>query len=86
MREEFELKFATVSVDAVKSREGLISVSIGKPSRWSPDEYLMLSCWENEESLRNFAGDSWNDPHIPKGMEKFIEECWVHHYTDYGDS
>jgi hypothetical protein len=43
----------------------------------------MISRWEDEESLRNFVGENWAEAHIPKGMEKFIRECWLHHYTDY---
>ncbi|MEM9266393.1 MAG: antibiotic biosynthesis monooxygenase family protein [Cyanobacteria bacterium P01_F01_bin.13] len=83
LRDEFEPKFATISVHAVKSQDGLISVTIGKPTAWTPNEYVMITCWENEESIRNLAGDSWNNVHIPAGMEKFVDECWVHHYRDY---
>ena len=82
-RMEFEEKFADISVKAVESQEGFLSVEIGKPSKWNPDEYLMVSRWENEESLRNFVGDAWNEAHIPEGMEEYVKQCWVHHYVDY---
>ena len=42
----------------------------------------MISRWENEEDLIRFAGDSWNEAHIPKGMEKYIEHCSVNHYSN----
>ena len=41
-RMEFEAKFADISVKAVESQEGFLSVEIGKPSKWNPDEYLRL--------------------------------------------
>jgi len=80
LRDEFESKFESISVAAVKEADGSISVSIGKPTKWAPDEYVMISQWENEESLRKFAGENWCQAHIPAGMEKFVEECWVHHF------
>ena len=82
-REEFEAKFAEISVKAVEECTGHISVSIGKPTKWSPDEYVMISEWEDESALKNFAGESWSKAFIPPGMEKFLVECWVHHYEDY---
>jgi heme-degrading monooxygenase HmoA len=83
LRADFELKFADISIQAVKSQQGNLAVEIGKPTIWAPDEYVMISRWEDEESLRNFVGENWAEAHIPKGMEKFIRECWLHHYTDY---
>ncbi|GMR07962.1 MAG: hypothetical protein BMS9Abin26_0967 [Gammaproteobacteria bacterium] len=83
LRDEFEAKFADISIRAVEAADGFISVEIGKPSVWAPDEYVMISRWQNEEALRKFAGDSWNQAHIPSGMEKFIMKCWVHHYESF---
>ena len=74
-RKEFEAKFATQSIAAIQSRKGFISAQIGKPTKWSPDEYVMISNWENEDSLRAFVGESWNEAHIPPGMEKFVATC-----------
>ncbi len=83
LREEFEEKFATISIEAVESREGFKSVSIHKPTKWAPNEYVMISEWKNEESLARFAGNDWHQAVIPEGMEKFVEACWVHHYGEW---
>lgn len=82
-RAEFEQKFQTVSIDTVETAAGFLSAEIGKPTAWAPDEYMMISRWESEDALRKFAGDSWNQAHIPAGMEKFVRECWVHHYASF---
>jgi hypothetical protein len=47
---------------------------------WSPDEYAMISHWKDEESLKTFAGDDWSQPHIPRGVEKFVDKTWIHHF------
>ncbi len=83
LREEFEPLFQEVSVAAVEGVEGFVSVQIGKPTRWAPDEYVMISVWESEDALKAFAGEQWSEAHIPEGMEKFVDAAWVHHYASF---
>jgi quinol monooxygenase YgiN len=83
--DEFQAKFADISVRHVRAAAGLVSVSIGKPTRWHPDEFVMVSRWKSEEALIAFAGQEWNKPVIPPGMDKYVRECWVHHYEVYGE-
>lgn len=80
LRNAFEQGFTTVSVAAVQDQPGCMSHVIGFPTAWSPDEYMMLSVWDSEESLRRFAGTSWNQPVIPRGMERFVAACRVDHF------
>ena len=77
---EFEIKFKEISVPFVKNFKGLISIEIGRPTKWNPNEFVMISKWKKETDLVAFAGENWNQAHIPKGMEKYISECSVSHY------
>lgn len=79
-REAFERVFFTTSVNAVKSHSGFISCDIGSPTRWSPNTYVMITKWEDENALVAFAGEDWNVPVIPSGMESFATSCSVEHY------
>ncbi|MDE0002069.1 MAG: antibiotic biosynthesis monooxygenase [Rhodospirillaceae bacterium] len=83
LREEFEEKFADISVREVQGAPGMESVSIHRPTKWSPDEYAMITVWTDEESLTLFAGENWNQPVIPNGMEKFVQESSVAHYGSW---
>jgi len=83
LRREFEEKFSSISVHAVDAAPGFISVAILKPSKWTPDEYAMISQWEDEAALIAFAGAQWNQPVIPPGMERFVVECSVHHFQSW---
>jgi heme-degrading monooxygenase HmoA len=83
LREEFEQKFATISVHVAQSAEGNTGVDILRPTQWEPEEYAMISQWRDTESLRQFAGESWNEAVIPAGMDKYIRSCWVHHYESW---
>ena len=78
----FEEKFRAISVPLVASQSGLHRVTIGRPTRWNPTEFVMVSVWEDEESIAAFAGVAWNEPHIPSGMEEFITSCSVDHYEN----
>lgn len=83
LKNEFEEKFATISVTVVENAKGSISETIYKPIKWSPNEYAMISVWESEGALQAFVGEDWNRAFIPKEMEKFVAECWVHHYESW---
>lgn len=83
LREEFEEKFSSISVRAVNEAQGFLSVSIFKPTKWAPNEYAMVSYWENESALKTFAGEQWSHAVIPPDMEKFVVECWVHHFESW---
>lgn len=82
LRALFEKDFHDISIPLIKSHGGLVSVSIGKPTKWSPDEYVMISHWNKIADLENFVGQNWNQPVIPAGMEKYVVQCWVHHFED----
>jgi heme-degrading monooxygenase HmoA len=80
MREEFEERFASISINAVNNAKGSIAVTMGMPTKWSPNEYSMISHWKDTNSLKAFAGNDWSQPHIPEGMAKFVDKMWVHHF------
>lgn len=81
---EFEAKFLSISVPHVQAAPGMVSVSVGRPTRWAANEFVMISVWQDEAALRAFAGEHWNQAVIPAGMEKFVSACWVHHYEQFG--
>jgi len=82
LHEEFQAKFKAISVPIVKNYQGLISLEIGKPTKWNPTEFVMISRWEKEINLIDFAGEKWNKAHIPKGMEDYITACSVDHFIE----
>jgi len=83
LRREFEEASADISVRAVEEAAGLVSVFILRPTKWSPEEYAMITHWRDEASLEAFAGRPWNRAVIPRGMERFVEECHVLHYESW---
>ena len=80
LRDEFEPLFKTLARASVADCSGCQHVTVGGPSSVDPDEYAMISVWDREESLSAFVGPDWTIPHIPHGMEKFVEACFLHHF------
>ena len=80
LRTEFESDFREISVQVVESSDGLISLEIGEPTKWNPEEYLMISNWADEKSLVGFAGAKWNEAAIPDVMKKYAVSYSVDHF------
>ncbi|WP_136443529.1 antibiotic biosynthesis monooxygenase family protein [Pacificoceanicola onchidii] len=80
LRAEFEPLFRTVARASVETAPGCVQVILGEATPQAPDEYAMISVWESRAALADFAGPDWSVPHIPDGMERFVETCWLHHY------
>ncbi len=81
-REDFERDFRTISVDTVQNHKGLISCHIAGPTQWNPDDYIMVTYWEDEDSLAAFAGENWNQAVIPPEMERYPRYFSVAHYKN----
>jgi heme oxygenase (mycobilin-producing) len=82
-RKEFERDFISESVEAVKHAKGFISFEIGFPTKWHPHEYTMISKWEDEKSLIDFAGENWNTAVIPENMKRYAKAHHVHHFRNF---
>jgi quinol monooxygenase YgiN len=81
LRAEFEPLFKTVARASVADVPGCVGITVGFPTPASPNEYAMISDWQNADSLTAFIGPDWDRVHIPPGMEHFVENAWVHHFT-----
>ena len=82
LRDEFEPLLKTVALSSVKDAPGCQNAQLGGPTSKTPNEYSVTSIWDNEESLKSFVGSDWTKAHIPAGMERCVDQCWVHHYTE----
>jgi hypothetical protein len=82
-RAAFEHGFSSTSVHAVANCVGCLGYELGWPTRWTPDTYVMISRWQDEQALVAFAGPDWNTPVIPDAMQQFVVSCSVEHYHQH---
>jgi len=82
-RAEFEIKFNTLSKQMLENAPGCTNYEVLRPSKWAPDEYAMMSEWQNESALIAFAGEDWNTSVVPISMKKYSKSHSVCHYESW---
>lgn len=84
LRAEFEPLFETVALASVAQAKGCQQVTLGWLTSHAPDDDSVVSCCDSAGSLQAFAGSDWSVPHIPEGMERCVDTCWLHHEPQPG--
>lgn len=79
-QKEFENFFVTQAIPHVKSQQGLVSLSIGRPIHTSPDEFMMIMTWKDLDAIKAFAGENWQKAVILDDERDLLKEVFVHHY------
>jgi quinol monooxygenase YgiN len=78
--EEFHAFFLDQALPLVKSQDGLLSATVGLPTSSNPGEFLMVTVWENIESIKKFAGENWERPVIDPREAHLLSVTAVNHY------
>ncbi len=77
---EFESFRRDTAVPLVSRQAGLVAQHVGKPRDSSSTEYLYVTVWDDVESIRAFAGESWQEAVIAPGEEHLLKNTWIEHY------
>jgi heme-degrading monooxygenase HmoA len=77
---EFEAFLRDTAVPLVSQQSGLVAQHVGKPRDPSSTEYLFVTVWEDVESIRAFAGESWHEAVITPDEEHLLKGTWIGHY------
>ena len=78
--DQFEAFLRDTAVPLVSGQSGLVAQHVGKPRDPSSTEYLYVTVWEDVASIRDFAGESWQEAVIAPGEEELLRETWIGHY------
>lgn len=81
-REAFEKLCYDVSIPLVRVQPGLITLHVGKPLPDQPNEFVLVSVWNDIEAVKQFAGDTWDHPLIMPGEAALVQEATVQHYDE----
>ena len=77
---EFEDFFLNTAIPLVKSQPGIVSVTAGTPRAETPDEFCMVMVWQDLESMKDFVGEDWRDPHIHPDEARLVRDRTIRHY------
>jgi heme-degrading monooxygenase HmoA len=64
----------------VARQSGLVAQHVGKPRDSSSTEYVFVTVWEDVESIREFAGDHWQEAVIAPEEAHLLNDTWIGHY------
>jgi len=77
---EFESFLRDTAIPLVSQQSGLVAQHLGRPRDPSSTEFAYVTVWEDEESIRAFAGDRWQEAVIAPEEEELLKETWIGHY------
>ena len=77
---EFESFLRDTAIPLVSRQSGIVAQHVGKPRDASSTEFVYVTVWEDEESIRAFAGESWQEAVITPEEEDLLKETWIKHY------
>ena len=59
---------------------GLVTLHVGLPLDDPPDEFLLMSVWQDLAAMRAFIGSRWREPLVVPGEEHLVLHSIVDHY------
>lgn len=77
---EFESFLRDTAIPLVSQQSGIVAQHVGRPRGPSSTEFVYVTVWEDEESIRAFAGESWREAVITPEEEELLKETWIKHY------
>ncbi len=85
MQADYEKLLRTEAIPGLSEQPGLVALHVGTPIPQTPDEFVIISIWNDLESLLTFAGDSWLQSFVLPGEVDIVKESSVYCYTDLAD-
>src|SRR5439155_2126612 len=74
-----------VSIPFVDKQPGLVARFTGRGLGAAGDEIVMVSIWDDLNSLRNMTGEDWQSAVIPDArLSELIDSSSVSHYRTLG--
>lgn len=79
---EYERMIREESTTLVQSQKGLVALYSG--ARMEPgNELVMVSIWEDEESVAAFVGPQWHSPVVLPGETELVLQSEVANYQTW---
>ena len=78
--DEFETFLRDTAVPLVSEQAGLVAQHVAGPRDSSSTEFLYVTVWEDEASIRAFAGERWQEAVIAPEEEHLLKDTWIGHY------
>lgn len=81
-RTEFERLCHEMSIPFMSTLPGLVALHIAEPDAAQPEEFVLVSVWQDIASIKRFAGEDWENVVILPGEARLVEAVAVQHYDE----
>jgi quinol monooxygenase YgiN len=85
MHQDYERLIRAEAVPRMRAAPGLVALHVGYPLEDPPQEFLLMSIWEDMRSLRAFVGRHWREAVVLPGEAHLVAESIVDHYESMDD-
>ena len=79
-RPAYERLARDVAMPLMLAQPGCLTVHIGAPKPGHPDEYVVVSIWEDLPALKSYVGEEWQKVSILPGEADLLREVAVRHF------
>ena len=79
----FESFFVNEALEIVRKQKGFVEAQIGLPTPDRPRAFLMVTTWDDLESLIGFTGENWKDAVIDPQEAPLLSEASVEHFFEH---
>ena len=80
MHTNYDQWLQETAIPALSSAPGLVSLHVGTPLEDPPQEFLLMSIWQDLAAIRAAFGHRWRDSFVLPGEEHLVAEAIVDHY------
>lgn len=79
-RAAYERLVRGVAMPLMLAQPGCLTVHIGTPKSGHPQDFVLVSVWEDQRALQAFVGEEWQKAIILPGEADLLEEVAVQHF------
>jgi heme-degrading monooxygenase HmoA len=77
---EFAAFFRDTAMPLMKAQPGLVSLHAAAPRLGSDGSYCMVMVWRDEEAIRDFVGEDWEEAHVHPDEAGIVAHSTVAHF------
>lgn len=77
---EFKRMVQEQSIPWLTSTKGMLGYFAGEPLGSDEREFVMVTLWQDVESLKGFVGENWQTPTVTAEEAPLVEEMLAYHY------
>jgi heme-degrading monooxygenase HmoA len=77
---EYEELLREHTIPLMRAEPGLLYLHVGTPMPETPDQYVIVSVWDDLDSLKDYTGGAWEEHDLLPGLGRLVQSASVRLY------